>query len=60
MIFFKSGDAHNGHTELSGEETLALIRSSLATPQMEEDGCCFDGNCPHVFIVFGASVSPFI
>ncbi|XP_063707047.1 glucose-6-phosphate 1-dehydrogenase isoform X2 [Culicoides brevitarsis] len=22
---------------------------------MKEDGCCFDGNCPHVFIVFGAS-----
>lgn len=41
----------------SAAETLALIRQSLKSHSMDREGTHFDENFPHVFMVFGASVS---
>lgn len=41
----------------SAAETLALIRQSLKSQSMDREGTHFDDTFPHVFIVFGASVS---
>lgn len=49
-----------GHTTNSvqtTEEALKLIRRSLKSKSMNRvEGIHFDGNYPHIFVTFGASV----
>jgi glucose-6-phosphate 1-dehydrogenase len=42
--------------DFNGEHTLALIRKSLKSCNMNKEGSRFDGTIPHVFVCFGASV----
>lgn len=49
---------HGSDTSNTTEEALKLIRRSLKGSSMERvEGACFNGNYPHVFVTFGASVS---
>lgn len=52
----RNGCSHNGPLDtLEGEEALAIIRRNLKSSTMDQEGTHFDCNCPHVFVVFGAS-----
>lgn len=55
-----NGHGRNGadpYESLDGEEALAIIRRNLKSSAMDTEGTHFDSNIPHVFVVFGASVS---
>ncbi|XP_017768268.1 PREDICTED: glucose-6-phosphate 1-dehydrogenase isoform X2 [Nicrophorus vespilloides] len=43
------------NTNKSKEECLSLYRKSLESKDMDHDGTHFDGEHPHVFVIFGAS-----
>lgn len=51
----ESDSSDNTLGTLEGEEALAIIRRNLKSRAMECEGTHFDCNCPHVFVVFGAS-----
>uniref|UniRef100_A0A182UAZ0 Uncharacterized protein n=1 Tax=Anopheles melas TaxID=34690 RepID=A0A182UAZ0_9DIPT len=51
-----SGRHFDGES-LDGEQALAIIRRNLKSSAMDTEGTHFDCNCPHIFVVFGASVS---
>ncbi|XP_062562901.1 glucose-6-phosphate 1-dehydrogenase isoform X1 [Armigeres subalbatus] len=51
----ESDSSDNTFGTLEGEEALAIIRRNLKSSAMDSEGTHFDCNCPHVFVVFGAS-----
>lgn len=44
-----------GEEENNLQKCLALYRDSLVSKDMDKDGTHFDGQIPHIFVIFGAS-----
>lgn len=57
IFFAVTFTGHGADSTNQTEEALKLIRRSLKSNSMDRvEGTHFDGNYPHIFIVFGASV----
>lgn len=57
---FELFTGHNTNASNTTEEALKLIRKSLKSCSMDQDGTRFDGTYPHIFVTFGASVSSYL